>query len=370
MDDADKFKLREVIEDLEKYKGRHTELISVYVPAGYNLNLIATQIDAEKGTAANIKSKNTRNSVVDALERISRNFKLYKQTPPNGLAVFCGNISQQEGVEDIKLWVIEPPFELKIKVYRCDQQFLLDPLKDLLEATEAYGLIIIERKEATIGLLEGKNIQVLKKLTSGVPGKVKAGGQSAMRFSRITESMAKEFYRRVAESAKHEFFEMKKLKGILLGGPGPTKEDFLKEGDLPTALKEKVLAIKDIGYYPDEFGLQMLVEASNDVLSQQEIIKEKELLQSFFLQLATKKDKASYGFDEVKQALEVGAAEKVIISLKLDKARINEIIDLAKNTGASVEMVSDETGEGMEFKNIGGVGAFLRFQFKFDESKD
>ncbi|PIU75720.1 peptide chain release factor 1 [Candidatus Pacearchaeota archaeon CG06_land_8_20_14_3_00_35_12] len=364
MDDADRFKLKEIVDELGKYKGRHTELISVYVPAGYNLNLINTQLETEKGTASNIKSKNTRKNVLDALERILRNFKLYKGTPEKGIAIFCGNIAAQEGVQDIKLWAIEPPFPLKVKVYRCDQEFLLDPIKEMLEATEVYGLIVIERKEATLGLLEGKMIKILKKMTSGVPGKVRAGGQSAARFSRITESLAKEFYKRVAESAKIEFFEMKKLKGILLGGPGPTKEDFLKEGELPTALKEKVIAIKDIGY-ADEFGLQMLVEASTDVLSQQEITKEKQLLQSFFLMLATKKEKVSYGFEEVKKALEVGAAEKIIISSVLKKEQINELIELAKNTGASLEMVSDETGEGLEFKNLGGVGAFLRFQFQF-----
>ena len=78
-----------------------------------------------------------------------------------------------------------------------------------------------------------------------------------------------------------------------------------------------------------------------------------------------KKIEVSVPVEEVKKALEVGAAEKIIISSVLKKEQINELIELAKNTGASLEMVSDETGEGLEFKNLGGVGAFLRFQFQF-----
>jgi peptide chain release factor subunit 1 len=61
-------------------------------------------------------------------------------------------------------------------------------------------------------------------LTSGIPGKTRAGGQSAQRFARIRESMAKEFFKRVAESIKKHFWDNKKLKGILVGGPIPTKD--------------------------------------------------------------------------------------------------------------------------------------------------
>jgi hypothetical protein len=38
--------------------------------------------------------------------------------------------------------------------------------------------------------------------------------------------------------------DLKNLKGILIGGPMPTKDDFLKEGLLVTALKNKVIGMK------------------------------------------------------------------------------------------------------------------------------
>ena len=131
-----KYELEELLEELGKIKGKHTELVTVYAPAGLNLNVVAKQIESEKGTASNIKSKTTRKNVVDALESISRQLKLFKVAPENGLAVFCGNISEKEGQPDLKLWAVEPPMILKTRLYRCDQEFVLDALKEMLEVEE------------------------------------------------------------------------------------------------------------------------------------------------------------------------------------------------------------------------------------------
>ena len=295
-----------------------------------------------------------------SLERISRQLKLYKQTPPNGLAIYCGNISETEGQEDIRIWAIEPPKPLKIKIYRCDQTFVIDPLKEMLETDEVYGLILIDRKEATIGLLEGKSIKMLQHITSGVPSKVRAGGQSAQRFHRITEGLTKEFYRRVADLAKEHFFELKKLKGILVGGPIPTKEEFLETGNLQTQLKDKVIAVRDMGD-TDVSGLKELVDLSQDVLSEQEVTKQKQILDIFFTMLAKEPEKIAYGEQEVEQRLIEGSGKALILSKTLPREKIKHFEDLARSTNAEIHIVSKDTTEGVQFDNIGGVGAILRY---------
>ncbi|MFH1500875.1 MAG: peptide chain release factor aRF-1 [archaeon] len=357
----EKYDFEDLIEMLEGIRGRHTELITVYIPAGFNINAVAKQVDAEKGTAVNIKSKNTRKAVLDSLERISRELKLYKQTPKNGMAIFAGNVSEQEGQESIELWVIEPIQPLNTRLYRCDQTFVLDPLKEMTKAEEVYGLLVMDRKEATIGLLEGKNIKVLRKMTSGVPGKIRAGGQSSQRFHRITEGLAKDFFRRIAEAMKELFFEMPRLKGILIGGPIPTKEDFLDQGQLVTKLKDKVIAVKDLGN-TDESGLGELVELCKDVLAQQEITKEKKILEMFFDTLGKNPNKVEYKLAEVKKALKYGAVDTLILSKKLKRETIKELRKAAEDTSSTVEIVSVETSEGEQFWNLGGIGVILRFQ--------
>lgn len=364
MDESQKYELEETVKELEGYRGRHTELVTVYVPAGAILSQTVRQIESEAGTATNIKSKNTRKAVLDSLERIIRQLKLLGQTPKNGLALFCGNVSPVEGQEDVQLWSIEPPKELKVKLYRCDQIFVLDPLKEMLEVDEVYGLLVIDRKEATIGLLEGKSIKALQHMTSGVPSKIRAGGQSSQRFHRITEGLAKEFFRRVAEEMKNQFFENKKLKGILIGGPIPTKEEFVETGNLVTALKDKILALKDQGD-TDVSGLKDLVDSSQDVLAEQEMTKQKKILDDFFKALAKEPEKVAYGEKEVIQRLQENVVKLLIISKSLDRKKIKELEELGKKTSVDVEIVSNETSEGVQFDNIGGVGAILRYAIAY-----
>ncbi len=177
MDTKKKKKLKRFIKELENIRGRHTELISVYVPSGYEIIKIIQHLQQEQGTAENIKDKTTRLHVIDSLERAVRHLRLYKKTPENGLAVFAGNIAAQEGKTDLKVWSMEPPEPITTRLYRCDQTFVLDILKQQLEVKDFYGLIVMDNREATIGLLKGTAIIELNNMTSGVPGKIKAGGQ-------------------------------------------------------------------------------------------------------------------------------------------------------------------------------------------------
>src|SRR3989344_1150769 len=116
-------KLRKFLNELEAIRGRHTELVSVYVPAGYELIKIIQHLQQEQGTAENIKDKTTRMHVIDSLEKAIRHLRLYKKTPENGLVVFAGNIGAQEGKTDLKVWSIDPPDPIATRLYRCDQTF-------------------------------------------------------------------------------------------------------------------------------------------------------------------------------------------------------------------------------------------------------
>ena len=362
-----KQELEDLVSLLESIKGMHTELVSVIIPVGTNINQVSNQLSAERSTAENIKSKQTRTAVTSALDMIIRKLKDFKQTPAHGLAVFCGNVSQKEGLQDIQIWAYEPPKPLNVRTYRCDKLFVIEPLKQMLEVDEVFGLLVIDRQQAMIGVLEGNQIKPLRTLTSGVPSKVRAGGQSSQRYHRITEGLAKEFFRRVAEAMKEILFVMPKLKGILVGGPIPTKDEFLEQGELVTALKEKVIAVKDLGYV-DEHGLELLVEASQKDIAQQELIKEKDIITKFFETLGKSREKAAYGEEKVKLALERGAVGILLISKALVKSnpeKVKEFEQMAENIGSEIEIISVDHQDGEQFLNLTkGFGAILRFQFE------
>jgi peptide chain release factor subunit 1 len=380
----------------------HTELVSVYVPAGYNLNDVVGQLKDEEGTASNIKSKSTRKNVVDALEKIIHHLRTFRKTPENGLVVFCGNVSPVEGKTDLKLWSFEPPERMNNKIYWCDQVFVLDPLKDMIEEKDVYGLIVMDAKEAYIGLLRGKKIEVIRRVESIVPGKTTKGGWSQSRFEHVREMMLNDFMKEIGESASKIFLDEKNLKGVFVGGPGPHKEEFYKGEYLNYMVKQKVLGVKDTSY-TDETGLEELVQRSQDLMKQANVVREKELLGRFFSELA-RNGNVAYGLEAVKKVLETGAVDTLLLSedlnllhvrlicsngheaekdlmeadIKLQKCKecgapmkaeakediTESLAEKAKEFGAKVEFVSADTPEGNQFRQLGGVGALLRYKMK------
>lgn len=354
------FRLKKLLSELEKIKGRHTELVSFYIPAESNLIDAVNQIRNEQGTAINIKSKSNRKNVVDALEKILQHLKLYKQVPINGLAIFCGNVSEREGDSDIKIWAVEPPEKLEVKKYWCDQQFILEPLQDMVAEKEVYGLVVMDNQEACLGLLKGKKIIKLRKMDSIVPGKTGKGGQSAQRFERVRAGLINDWYKKIAEDMKTIFPE--NIKGIILGGPGPAKNE-LYEKNLHTYVKQKILGVKDVGY-TDEYGLEELVQRSQDLFKEAAVAKEKELLQKFLTEMQKDSGLVRYGKESVKKALEAGAVEIILISEGVEEETLEEFENLAENHGAKIEVISRDTREGEQFFQLGGIGAILRWKYE------
>jgi len=360
MDDKQRYKLKHFVRDLENFKGRGTELVSVYVPSEYDLNKIANHISQEQGTATNIKSKQTRDNVINALEKIIQHLKLYNKTPPNGLVVFAGNVAEREGQQDYQVWSMEPPIPMRQRVYRCDKEFVLEPLREMLDDEDSFGLVTMDRREATIGLLKGKTIIPLSSKESMVPGKFRAGGQSAERFSRNRELSAKDFYDEVGALLKDNFFEMKDLRGIIVGGPGPTKYDFVNGNHITQQLKDKILGIRDLSY-TDEFGLQELLEKSQDILADEAVVGEKKIVTKFFETLAKTPGKTAYGKVECLKQLSLGTVDIILVSESVDEGLIDEIMKEAESFSSNVAIISVETREGSQLRDLGGFAAILRY---------
>ncbi|MEK6823211.1 MAG: Vms1/Ankzf1 family peptidyl-tRNA hydrolase, partial [Nanoarchaeota archaeon] len=231
----------------------------------------------------------------------------------------------------------------------------------LLESDEVYGLIVMDKRDATIGALKGKVIQVLLKTHSEVPGKFKAGGQSAYRFAQNRDLAAKAHYKKVADYLKEQFLMMDNLKGILVGGPGPTKYELVEGGFITGDVQKKILAVKDIGY-TDEFGLQELVDRCADVLLAGELMEEKRLVTRFLEFLATDIGMVAYGLDDVKKSLEAGAVDVLMLSESLDEKVIEDMEAIAQRFGTTVKIISTDTREGVQLRDLGKVAALLRYK--------
>jgi peptide chain release factor subunit 1 len=389
--------LRE-IKKLRSIRGSGTELISIYVPAGFQLSEEVSKLREEYSQSSNIKSKSTRTNVQSAIDKIIQYLRLYKETPKNGLAVFCGNISDNPGKTSIELFSMEPPLPIKVNIYRCDSTFLLDPIEDIVSTKDTYALVVLDGREATVATLKGLHIQVVKKLNSMVHAKVRKGGQSARRYERIIEESIGEYYSRVSEIINSIFEQSQfKVKGLIVGGPGPTKEGFVKSNTLNYQIK--ILGVYDTGY-TDEFGLNELVEKASDLLKEQEAYMERRVIERF-IQEISHGGLATYGYENTKKALLANQAGTLIINNDLEmymveykcsscnqivksmesevkqkrhecggtldpvssEDAIAELVGLADEGGVDTVFVSSESSYGKEFlMGFKGIGAILRYK--------
>ena len=358
----DKYKLSHFVKHLREFKGAHTELVSVYVPAGYDLNNVISQLSDEAGTATNIKSKQTRTNVIAALEKMIQHLKAnIGRTPTKGLAAFAGNVAEQEGKQDYQVWSIEPPTPLNQRLYRCDKTFILEPLEEMMDDDNTYGLVVFDNRDAAIGYLKGKTIVIVRKTHSEVPGKMRAGGQSSVRFARNRELAAKEHYNKIAEYMKEEFLEKKKeIKGIIFGGPGVTINNFMNKDYLTGDLKKLIIGTKDLSY-TGEFGMQELVDKSQDLLSSEDLVAEQTIMALFFNNLSKDTGLATYGREHILKALEIGAVDKVLLSEAVDDQEEELFEEKAALTGAEIIIISRETREGVQLYEMGKYAAILRY---------
>ncbi|MBN2599535.1 MAG: peptide chain release factor 1, partial [Candidatus Thermoplasmatota archaeon] len=316
------YDLRRQLEELKKCRGKHTELISLYVPPSKQIFDVVSYLRNEYSQSQNIKSKTTMKNVLSAIESIMSRLKTFKQPPPNGLAMFVGHKSIGADKTDMIAFIIEPPMPVITFLYRCDSEFYTEPLEAMLTEKEIYGLLLIDRRECTIGMLRGSRVELLRYMTSQVPGKHGRGGQSQRRFERLTEIAAHEWFVKCGERASEIFLAEPALKGILIGGPGPTKQYFVNEVYLHYEIQKKIIDTFDTGY-TDEYGLRELVANAADKMTDLKVSQEKKIMKRFLSEVTkTEKSLAVYGEHQVRKALEMGVVDTLLLSEDLRKYRV------------------------------------------------
>ena len=409
------YKLRKILNNLSNITGHGTELVTLYIPSRRPIFDVIAQLRSEKETAANIKSDLTRIHVQDALSRIVEHLKLFKETPEHGLVIFCGAVSTGRGIgtEKIELYSVIPPKAVQVNFYRTDDHFWTDHLKNMLNDDKIIGILALDTQEAGLGILTGDRWEIIDRMTSGVAGKHRQGGQSARRFERLRENELNEYYHRVADHAKRVFIDQFSVKGIIVGGPGPTKENFIKEEYLDYRLQNNVIETLDISYSGEE-GVREIIDKINDlgIMAEYRLMEEKRVVKKFMLEVHSTNGLAIYGILDVIKALQNGFVSMVIVTDDINFVKINskckscgntieiftdrhelvstkqeliskpcvicgeivyetnerDIIDyleeLATATGSKLEIISGKSEEGMQISSLGGIGAILRFRLR------
>jgi len=228
--------------------------------------------------------------------------------------------------------------------------------------------------------------------------KMRKGGQSARRIERIIEESIEYYYKHIGEHMDRYFVNT--VKGVIVGGPGPAKEDFVKMS--PFNYQIKVLGVVDTGY-TDEYGVREVMAKSTDILSEQQAVQERVIIERFIKEVVAG-GLATYGENEVRAALESKQASRLLISegvtykraklmdtttgealyvtsknpfdlqekikavggtvkVESEVSLVDDLITLADTQGIDIFVVSPDTAEGAQFLgSFYGIGAFLRYR--------
>ncbi len=193
----------------------------------------------------------------------------------------------------------------------------------------------------------------------------------------------------------------KGLKGVVVGGPGPTKEFFIKAK--PFNYQTKILGVVDTGY-TEEYGVREVLAKSGEILAEQEAVKEKIIVDRFIKEVV-KGGLATYGLNEVLTALRANKISELLVSEGLtlrrdlykclqcntekeiiaeekeettapecetckskmnkeeEESLIDHLIETAQEKGIKIMVFSTDTAEGTQFlQGFGGMGAFLKYK--------
>jgi len=404
-------KLRKLIACLSDKQGKGREFISLYIPRQTSIDEIAANLK-EEGDSAVTKSKNARDvrdRLQDATKNVIQRLKLQREIPENGLAIFAGTFANDSESEVLHFEELVPPEPITTYLYEVADHFHLEPLREMLRNQRVVGLVAMDSKEASFGILNGERFELIEKITSGISGKTVKGGQSQRRYERERDMEVTYFFHRVAEHAAKAFLENHKVTALIVGGPGQTKHDFLKGDYFNYELKNALLSTVDT-QSADREGVREVLEKSSETLKNICAPEEKMIVQRLLADMGKQDGLATCGLDLVLNALKNGEVEvalatdntdmiEIVVMCKrceLSRAKIvnkkqkaqtvqemvssscgrcnaveyeveeKDIIDVledvASQTDATVEVISTESEEKAKLTALGGFAALLRYR--------
>lgn len=407
-DSVKQHKLRKLIAWLSDKEGRGKEFISLYIPPRTSIDsVIATLKNEENQTIT--ASRSVEERIQAALKNVIQQVKQHKEIPENGLALFAGTFKagNQES-EILNVEEIVPPEPVPNYLYDVDDHFILEPLRQMLRDQRIVGLIALDAKEASFGIFEGERLEIMENITSGIPGKTSKGGQSQRRYERERDMEVTNFFHRVSEHATKLFLDSHKVTTLIIGGPGLTKDDFLKGDYLHYELKNMLLSTIDTQSASRE-AIREILDKSTAALSNMCLPEEKKTMQRLLAELAKQDGLAICGLDPVLDGLKLGEVEVALAtdnsdlieidavckkcglpkSQKVDKKNaraIREIIsvpcerchaveyemeekdmidvleDAASQTDARVQVIATDSEEKAKLTALGGFAALLRYK--------
>ncbi len=219
--------------------------ITIYLPAGADKRKWIRLLNSELALARNIKSKATMKHVQAGLKALKDAVRMAlskKEARRNGVILFADG-------SDVRMEI--PPQPMSMSSYYCGREFLEEPLDEIIDQAKGpyTGIIVIDAREASVGVGRGKAVLSLGHKFSQVMNKHDAGGMSSARFGRGREEQLKAWRRKIIAMAQ-DLWRGYSISEVVIGGSGFEKQKVMGE------LKGYDTVIVNSEYTDDVYGLR------------------------------------------------------------------------------------------------------------------
>jgi len=235
---------------------------------------------------------------------------------------------------------IRPGSELEIRKKEW-KRHMLQRMEQARTKKAMIFICMVDRDQANFAELRESGVEML--------GTVKAGEYS-------DDESRDSYYQEILD-----YIKKKKFQHIVVAGPGFEREnlyDYIKEKDRDMVGKITLQRAYSVG----KSGVNEVIKSSaNKIVRESRVSRETEYVEELFRRIKTD-GLAAYGPEETKRAVDMGAAETLLVSDEKTK-EYREMMDNAEKMGGNVVVVSSDHEAGEGFLHLGGIAALLRFRF-------
>lgn len=232
-------------------------------------------------------------------------------------------------------------------------KYMLDRLQRAVDASKKLSAIVVvlEDDTATLGIIRQFGIEYYGPINGSISGK--------RIIDKNRDKNILQFYKKVVDAVT----KFEDIQNIIVAGPGFVKNDFYSYlKDKHKDLASKVI-VENIGT-GGRVGISEVIKKGTveKLTVENRVAEEIQAVNDLLINIAKNSSKVVYGVSETKNAVNMGAVEKLLV---LDKAvpnnNLEETIAIVENMNGEVITISSEHEGGEQLSALGGIAAILRY---------
>lgn len=259
------------------------------------------------------------------------------------------------------MFSVIPPKSIQRSNYICSSQYVLEPLLELYQEYDDYGVVLIEARYMSLYLVNQVEIRNLVNHNLNLRNKHHKGGSSSARFGRLHDNRRHRNLNTNLATILDHYYDFDnhqpKIKGLIIAGSSETKDQLIKLQDFQKYLKSHLIDCFKLNIPGKSFSTQIAQQVfvdSQDKINQKSLRDDQKTLEPF-LNKINHHDQIDYiviGLKETMENLEEYLLSQVVITKSHPQIKL--ITQLCRESGCQLKLIN-HTNLIKEYGNVMGI---------------